>query len=93
MKYSFSSFRHSQRISKMDETTTSEKSPQIKLTLPASEPIQSPTSVTKSPTQNRKQQLLPQSTAMCNVKSKYDISLEIGSATGMNTINKRKFSL
>lgn len=76
----------------MDETTSSDKSPQIKLTLPASEPIQSPFSVTKSPTQNREQQLSPHSTATsaANVKSKCDNTLEIGSATGMNTKKKIK---
>lgn len=70
----------------MDETISSEKSSHIKLTLSASETIQSPPSGTKSPTQNRKQHLLPQSTAtsILNAKSKCDISLETGSATGMN---------
>lgn len=73
----------------MDDTTSSEKSPQIKLTLvAASEPIQSPSSGTTSPTLNRnqQQQLLPQSTATsaANVKTKCNsISLETGSATGM----------
>lgn len=84
--FRFSNFRRSQKISKMDETISSEKSSQIKLTLSASETIQSPPSGTKSPPQNRQQLLLPQSTAAINLNAncKCDISLETGSATGMN---------
>lgn len=79
-------------------TASAEKSPQIKLTLPTSEPIKnlfcrtpSPSSL-PSPAQQRKQQPQQQqylqlspnvtTTKSENLKSKCDTSLNAGSATG-----------
>lgn len=80
----------------MDETPSApaEKSPQIKLTLPASEPIKNvfSRSASPSPTQKRKQ-LLPSTTNETrgsNLQTKCDTPLNVGSATGMYKQEKRK---
>lgn len=74
----------------MDEkpSTPAEESPQIKLTLPATELIENVLSRSPSPTQKRNQ-LLPTTTTTktneksTNLQTKCDTSLNIGSATGI----------
>lgn len=72
----------------MDETplVPAEKSPQIKLTLPTTEPIKNlfSRSPSPSPTQKRKQLLpsTPNETKASNLQIKCDTQLNVSSATG-----------
>lgn len=69
----------------MDETpsVSTEKSPQIKLTLPASDVIRNvrSSSPSPSPSERKQNQFFPQN-KLENTKSQCDISMSSGSATG-----------
>lgn len=74
-------------MEKTPPTIPAEKSPQIKLTLPATEPIKNlfSRSPSSSPTQKRKQFLPPTTneTKAYNLHTKCDTALNVSSATGM----------